>query len=234
MRKLKKMIAIGCASVMVVSVAGCSSTQQTSETTSESTQSETTDTAQTDTAQTDTAQTDTKQSEETKEAVENSVVFGKVTAIDGSNITLALGDMPQGNGMGDGQAPSGDKVAPNSDANQGDGQTSTQDKPSGEAPSDKGEAPSQDASKQDGQEPAQGEGKPSEAAPSTEGEAPDMSSLFEESGETLTITIEDESLIKVMSGNETTIGSLSDIAVDAILSIQYDESNSISSITIQK
>jgi hypothetical protein len=36
-----------------------------------------------------------------------------------------------------------------------------------------------------------------------------------------------------MSGGETTTGSLSDIAVDSILAIEYDNSDNITSITIQ-
>lgn len=225
MKKIKKMITIGCTVAMIATAVGCSSTETsstTSETTSESTQSETT----TDSTQQDSQTEENTQTEETTEAVDSSVVFGKVTAIDGSSITLALGEMPQGKDMGDGQAPDGE--APSGD------QSSDTEKPSGEAPSGEvpsGEAPTTDANQSDSTA-TEGE-KPSGEAPTGDGQTPDMSSLFEESGETLTITVDDESIIQLMSGSETTTGSLSDIAVDTILSIQYDDSNNITSITIQ-
>ncbi|OYO42987.1 hypothetical protein CG709_20795, partial [Lachnotalea glycerini] len=172
MRKLKMFLAIGCATVMVVTAAGCSSTS--SDAVEETTQTETTDTTQDETT------ADTDNSTVTNE-VDDSVVFGKVTAIDGSDITLALGEMAQGNNMDGKEAPSGD-------SNSTGGQTASTEAPSGEAPS--------------GDTNAAG------------GQAPDMSTLFTESGETTTITVDDESIIKLVSGTETTTGSLSDITVD--------------------
>lgn len=218
MRKLKKYLAIGCTAMMVVTAAGCSSTTTSSTATEDTTQEETTETTE-DTATTDTTTTNT--TTDTATTTDDSIVFGKVTAVEGTSITLAVGEMPQGKDMGNGEAPAAtdatsggtdteSKEAPSTDAGGAGGQA-----PSGEAPS--GQAPSGEA--------------PSGEAPS--GEAPDMSSMFEESGETLTITVEDESLIKIMSGTESTTGSLSDITVDTILTIEYDDSDNITSITIQ-
>ncbi|PXV96061.1 hypothetical protein C8E03_101694 [Lachnotalea glycerini] len=230
MRKLKMFLAIGCATVMVVTAAGCSSTS--SDAVEETTQTETTDTTQDETT------ADTDNSTVTNE-VDDSVVFGKVTAIDGSDITLALGEMAQGNNMDGKEAPSGDSnstggqtastEAPSGEAPSGDANAAGGQAPSGEAPS--GEAPSGDANAAGGQAPS-GEA-PSGDTNAAGGQAPDMSTLFTESGETTTITVDDESIIKLVSGTETTTGSLSDITVDTILSIEYDDSDNITSITIQ-
>lgn len=226
MRKLKRMIAIGSIVVIIVTAAGCSSTNESTETTttsSETTQNETT----TNSEQVDNNSKDIATTENASSIAEDLVVFGKVTAINGTTVTLAVGDMPQGNKMEGGQTP--DAQGPNKDDVQNN-QESARDK-SKEAPNENKEAPSSDAS-QGNTQATSGE-KPSQQPPTSgESESPDMSSLFVESGESLTITIEDESLIKIMSGSETTTGSLSDIAVDSILSIQYDDSQNITSITV--
>ncbi|WP_099467696.1 hypothetical protein [Konateibacter massiliensis] len=224
MRKLKRILAVSCVAMLIVTAAGCSGTEAASETASESTQEETTEAENTtDAAEAETSQTDTAQ------AASEDRVIGKVTAIDGSTITLALGEMPQAGAKGDMELPSGDGTAPS-----GDSADAAKEKPSqdGQAPS--GEAPSGDAQAPSGEAPSGDAQAPSGEAPAGDGTAPDMSSLFEESGETLTITVDDESVIKVVSGGEETTGSLSDIAVDTILSIEYDASGEIASILIQK
>ncbi len=206
MKKLKKYLAIGCTVMMVVTATGCSSTTTSSDATETTTQDTTTKDSTTTTEATDT----TKETTDEAQTTDESVVYGKVTAVDGTSVTLALGDMPQGEGMQNGEAP----AAPDANAASST-DTATKEAPSGEAPS--GEASSGEA--------------PSGGAPT--GEAPDITSMFVESGETLTITVEDESLIKIMSGAETTTGSLSDITVDTILAIEYDDSNNITLITVQ-
>ncbi len=98
----------------------------------------------------------------------------------------------------------------------GKGEAPSGEKPTGEAPS--GEAPS-------GEAPS-GE-KPSGEKPS------DMGGGFTENGETQTLTIDDESKIQIQDGTSTSQGSLSDIAVDSILSIEYAEDQSVSAIIVQ-
>lgn len=227
MRKLKKYLAIGCTAMMVLTAAGCSSTTTSSEAVEESTQdTATTETAQ-DTTTTDatTTTTDTTTATDTTQTADASIVFGKVTAINGTSITLALGTISQGKDMGSGEAPTN---IDNTTTKSGTSSSTTETTP---AAPPSGEVPSGDAQGAGGQAPS-GEA-PSGEAPSADGQAPDMSAMFEESGETLTITVEDESLIKIVSGSETTTGSLSDIAVDTILNIEYDDSDNITSITIQ-
>lgn len=226
MKKLKKYLAVGFSVMMVVTAAGCSGSTTTSSDATGETTSESTNTTATTSTQ-DASKTSTTTS--TTTATNTSAVFGKVTAIDGTSITLTLGEMQQGNGMGNGEAP------PTTDSKTAQSSTSTTSTNTTTPPSDatksaEAQAPSGNA-QGSGQAPT-GE-KPSGEAPSGDGQAPDMSAMFKESGETKTITIEDESLIKIMSGSETTTGSLSDIAVDTILAIQYDDSDNITSITVQ-
>lgn len=228
MKKLKRMIAIGSVALIVVTTTACSSTNDnaeagnTSTTASESTQSDT------ETNSTEVA-SNTKviaNSETGTDKAGDSIVYGKVTAIDGSTLTLALGDMPQGNTMDGGQAPDGQ--TPNKDDatnNQQPGTDQSKDAPDGNKEASKSDT------NQGNSKPPSGEKQSQQPPTSGDGETPDMSSLFVESGEAITITI-DDSLIKIMSGGETTTGSLSDIAVDSILSIQYDDSKSVTSITV--
>ena len=60
-----------------------------------------------------------------------------------------------------------------------------------------------------------------------------MGGGFVESGESLVITLEDESIIKLQSSDGVTAGTLSDISVDSILIVEYAEDGSLSSVTIQ-
>jgi|GEM_PF-3011627 len=221
--KIKRMIAIVSAMAIIATATGCSSTNENTDTTntsttaSESTQSETT----IDSTQVESNTKATAKTENVPDKAGDSIVYGKVTAIDGSTVTLAVGDIPQGNKMEGGQAP-------NKDDAQNVQESSTDQ--SKEAPNEKKEAPALDASQ--GNTEASSGKKQNQQPPSGEGEAPEMGLLFVESGESLTITIEDESLIKIMSGTDLITGSLSDIAVDSILSIEYDDSQNITEITV--
>jgi hypothetical protein len=232
MKKLKKYLTVGFTAMMVVTAAGCSGSTTTSSTTSTEstgqTTNESTDATKATSTQ-DASKSQTATDTTTQTTSNSSVVFGKVTAIDGTSVTLALGEMPQGNGMGNGEAPAAtDNKTAQSSANTTSTNTATP--PSGAT---KPDATGETSGNAQGAGQAPTGEKPSGEAPSRNGQAPDMSAMFEESGETKTITIEDESLIKIMSGGETTTGSLSDIAVDSILAIEYDNSDNITSITIQ-
>ncbi|HWT75393.1 MAG TPA: hypothetical protein VN258_11855 [Mobilitalea sp.] len=213
MKRIKRYVAIGCTLLLVaVPLTACSkSKESTNDNTNVSTTEDTT--------------------------LASTTVYGKVTAIDGNVVTLALGElsqsgmggaapsgqppqMPNGNSTG-GAAPSG---TPNGDMNnsavpsQTPGDTSGAAVPSGTpGASDGGAAPS---------------GMPGGNPPSG-GIPGSMRSSFTENGETLTITVEDEGVIQVQSGSSTTQGSIADITVDAILQVQYAEDGSISAITVQ-
>lgn len=106
-------------------------------------------------------------------------VMGKVTAVNGNEITLALvsmGEKPEGE---NGERP---------------------EKPEGERPEGKGGRISVD--------------------------------MLEETGETKTIVIEDESIIVKFEEEEEVAGTIADIEVDSVISLTYDENEILTKVTI--
>ena len=225
MHRFKRYFAIGsCILLVGMTATGCSGSNSNSGT-STSPANNTSSPAPTNTVASDSTDTNKE--------------YGKVTAIDGTSITLALGEMSLGGGKGnkpsgDGTAPSG---APDGQAPSGDG-TAPSGAPDGQAPSGDGTAPS---GAPDGQAPS-GDGTAPSGAPDGQAPSGDGSQSkgnggmggngFTESGETKMITITDESIIKVMSAGETTDGSLESITTDSILSIEYDANGNMTSILV--
>lgn len=138
--------------------------------------------------------------------------FGKVTAIDGNKITLALLERPNFQDRLD-NAPSG---TPNPDGRSKD------NFPSG-AP-DKGTRPDKDSTSKD----ASGDAKKPDAS-SMEGRG----NPFNETGETLDITVDNKTTIKTRQKQQESEGSLKDITVDSILTVNYADDGSISEIIVQ-
>ncbi len=150
---------------------------------------------------------------------------GRVTAIDGTSVTLALGELTE-NSAPSGGAPSGD-----SDSQQppempsGDSESS---QPSGTPP----EKPDGGSSDESGQQPPE---KPEEGGSQSDGstppEMPDSmtggSSSFTESGETLTADISKASITK--DGESV---SASDVAVDDILTVTFDSKGVVSTVEV--
>lgn len=148
---------------------------------------------------------------------------GRVTAIDGTSVTLALGELTE-NSAPSGGAPSGD-----SDSQQppempsGDSESS---QPSGTPP----EKPDDGSSDESGQQPPE---KPEEGGSQSDGstppEMPDSMTggSFTESGETLTADIAKASITK--DGGSV---SASDVAVDDILTVTFDSKGVVSTVEI--
>ena len=149
---------------------------------------------------------------------------GRVTAIDGTSVTLALGELTE-NSAPSGGAPSGD-----SDSQQppempsGDSESS---QPSGTPP----EKPDGGSSDESGQQPPE---KPEEGGSQSDGstppEMPDSmtgGSSFTESGETLTADISKASITK--DGESV---SASDVAVDDILTVTFDSKGVVSTVEV--
>lgn len=150
----------------------------------------------------------------------SSALYGIVTEINENELTLSLGEYAQGKNSGNPGAM--------------DGGTAPSGMPEGDAPSGIPQGESPDGAKDDGTAPSgmpqgdpQNGGQPGGQAPGG------MGGAFTESGETLVITIDDESIIKVMNGREETQGSLEDISIDSILAIEYAEDGSLSAVTVQ-
>ena len=148
---------------------------------------------------------------------------GRVTAIDGTSVTLALGELTE-NSAPSGGAPSGD-----SDSQQppempsGDSESS---QPTGTPP----EKPDGGSSDESGQQPPE---KPEDIGSQSDGSTPpempdNMSgSSFTESGETLTADISKASITK--DGESV---SASDVAVDDILTVTFDSKGVVSTVEI--
>ena len=136
--------------------------------------------------------TEQSKMEQSTEAGEEKVesYLGQITAIDGNVISIALAEKPE--------APDGNGGAPNGDT------------PSGEAPA--GEAPR--GQKPDGQAPDGNGGAPNGEIPGGEapdGQKPEKDMLDEMtltlSGETMTITVNDDTIITI-DGKEATLDEL--------------------------
>ena len=149
---------------------------------------------------------------------------GRVTAIDGTSVTLALGELTE-NSAPSGGAPSGD-----SDSQQppempsGDSESS---QPTG-TPPEKPDGGSSDESGQ--QQPEKPEEGGSQSDGSTPPEMPDSmtgGSSFTESGETLTADISKASITK--DGESV---SASDVAVDDILTVTFDSKGVVSTVEV--
>ena len=148
---------------------------------------------------------------------------GRVTAIDGTSVTLALGELTE-NSAPSGGAPSGD-----SDSQQppempsGDSESS---QPTGTPP----EKPDGGSSDESGQQPPE---KPEDIGSQSDGstppEMPDSmtGSSFTESGETLTADIAKASITK--DGESV---SASDVAVDDILTVTFDSKGVVSTVEV--
>ena len=149
---------------------------------------------------------------------------GRVTAIDGTSVTLALGELTE-DAAPSGGAPSGD-----SDSQQppempsGDSESS---QPTGTPP----EKPDGGSSDEGGQQPPE---KPEDSGSQSDGstppEMPDSmtgGSSFTESGETLTADISKASITK--DGESV---SASDVAADDILTVTFDSKGVVSTVEI--
>ena len=149
---------------------------------------------------------------------------GRVTAIDGTSVTLALGELTE-NSAPSGGAPSGD-----SDSQQppempsGDSESS---QPSGTPPEKPDDGSSDESGQQQPEKPEEGG---SQSDGSTPPEMPDSmtgGSSFTESGETLTADISKASITK--DGESV---SASDVAVSDILTVTFDSKGVVSTVEI--
>lgn len=145
-------------------------------------------------------------------------ITGKVTALEGTSVTLALGELTED------AAPGGDSQQPPEMSS--DGQTG--DQPTG-TPPEKPEDTSGD--NQSGQQPPE---KPNgDSSQSNDNQPPDMpeggmgGSSFTESGETLTIDISDAAIMK----NDETV-SATELSVDDVVQVTFDDSGSAATVEI--
>jgi len=166
------------------------------------------------------AATTTVSAEQTK----NTTILGKVKAIDGSKITISLGeevtttnsDTVSGSTQGQNSAP---PAKPSGEVNAQGSNSAPPAKPEGDS--------SQGGTSVNGAPPElpQGGGEPGMGSSST--------TSFKLSGEEKTFEIKSEGVISVTKGNKTISGTLSDITIGEILSVTYDSTGNVSGITVK-
>lgn len=146
-------------------------------------------------------------------------ITGKVTALEGTSVTLALGELTEDAAPGGGDSQQPPEMS-------SDGQTG--DQPTG-TPPEKPEDTSGD--NQSGQQPPE---KPDgDSSQSNDNQPPDMpeggmgGSSFTESGETLTIDISDAAIMK----NDETV-SATELSVDDVVQVTFDDSGSAATVEI--
>ena len=157
-------------------------------------------------------------------AQDGSAYVGQITAIDGDQVTLALGtlsqaqrpDMPDNAQQGDSGNPD---AAPSGAAGEDGQQDDPPEMPSGAAPEDgsdtegNGQPPANDGS--DGGQP----GNPPDGEAPGDGGPDGMGSQFTASGEEMTITVTDGTVITPAGAADGETGSLSDLQVGDIITV---------------
>jgi hypothetical protein len=153
------------------------------------------------------------------EQTKDITILGKVKSIDGSKITLSLGEevttSASESGNGNSQNTQGQMAAP-------------PEKPAGDTSTDANAQTSPEAGgTTDGTrpEPPQGGGAPGMGNAST--------TSFKLSGEEKTIDIKNEGIISVTKGSKTLAGTLADITIGEILSVTYDSTGNTLAITVK-
>jgi len=167
------------------------------------------------------------------EQTKNTTILGKVKVIDGSKITISLGE----------EVTTSASETTNGNTQNTQGQTSTPPaKPDGEAQTN-GDAQTsqQGGGTTDGTPPEmpQGGGTNNGTPPEMPqgGGAPGMGNTsttsFKVSGEEKTIDITNEGIISVTKGSKILVGTLADITIGEILSISYDNTGNVSRIIVK-
>jgi len=148
------------------------------------------------------------------EQTKDTTILGKVKAIDGTKVTISLGEevtttnseTASGNTQGSNSAP---PAKPDGDSSlNGNAQTSEGGTSNGNPP-----------------EMAQGGGAPGMGSSSI--------TSFKVNGEEKTIDIKNEGIISVTKGSKTIVGNLADITIGEILSVSYDSTGNASGITVK-
>lgn len=156
------------------------------------------------------------------EQIKNTAILGKVKSIDGSKVTLSLGE---------------EVTTTSSDTANGNiqAQNSTPpSKPDGGTQANGNAQPTDQGGSTNGNTPEmpQGGGMPTDdqGAP---GMGSNSTTSFKTNGEEKTIDIANEGVISVTKGSKSLSGTLQDITIGEILSVSYDSTGNISGITVK-
>lgn len=159
------------------------------------------------------------------EQSKSTTILGKVKSIDGSKIIISLGE---------------EVTSTNSNVSNGQDQNSAPpEKPAGETNTQNNNSAPPDKPAGDQSGNGQGAGDNSGTPPEMPqgGGAPGMgnssTTTFKTNGEEKTIEIKNEGIISVTKGSKTIAGTLADITIGEILSVDYDSTGNVSGITVK-
>ena len=210
-----------CSLALSLSITGCGAVASSSASTASSSVSASASSVSTNTSETD---------------YSNQTITGKVTSMDGTSVTLQLGELTEGGpgGSADGQTP---PDMPNSDSTS-DGSSDQQ------APPEKPGRDSSSDSSSDQQTPPEKPDGDSSSDGSSDGQTPpDMpggdSQMGGPGGKTFTAgegtaAIDlDGVTIQKSENSETTDASINDISTDSVLTVTFGDDNTITSVVIE-
>ncbi|WP_160691826.1 hypothetical protein [Clostridium sp. C2-6-12] len=159
------------------------------------------------------------------EQSKSTTILGKVKGIDGSKITISLGE---------------EVTITNSNTSNGQGQNSAPpEKPSGEGNTQNSNSapPEKPAGDQSGNGQGTGDNSETPTEMPEGGGAPGMgnssTTTFKTNGEEKIIEIKNEGIISVTKGSKTIAGTLVDITIGEILSVDYDSTGNVSGVTVK-
>jgi hypothetical protein len=187
------------------------------------------DTVTESTSAADSSETAETSSEE-NDSEDNESIIAKVTAVDGNIVTADIGDITSMSmNMGGGDAP--DK--PDGEAPDGENGGDAPEKPDGEAPN--GENGGDVPDKPDGEDPdgENGGGDVPDKPDGGNGGGMGGGSVFEESGETVTFTLTDNTKVTLEYLQGSGEGTLDDIAVGTVIEFTLDDDGNALEVTVR-
>ena len=158
-----------------------------------------------------------------------SAVVGKITALDGTTVTLQLGELTE-NQPGD--PPSQDSTQPSGDNADGDSSTSSTQTPPEQPEGDNNTQGTGDSSSSTDAQNGSSTPPSGQNAPPSDGQGPAPGSTFTAGEETTTVDLSSATVTKE-SQDGTTDASLSDLAVGDVIEVTMGEDNTATAVVIK-
>ena len=158
-----------------------------------------------------------------------SAVVGKITALDGTTVTLQLGELTE-NQPGD--PPSQDSTQPSGDNADGDSSTSSTQTPPEQPEGDNNTQGTGDSSSSTDAQNGSSTPPSGQNAPPSDGQGPAPGSTFTAGEETTTVDLSGAAVTKE-SQSGTTDASLSDLAVGDVIEVTMGEDNTATAVVIK-
>lgn len=158
-----------------------------------------------------------------------SAVVGKITALDGTTVTLQLGELTE-NQPGD--PPSQDSTQPSGDNADGDSSTSSTQTPPEQPEGDNNTQGTGDSSSSTDAQNGSSTPPSGQNAPPSDGQGPAPGRTFTAGEETTTVDLSGAAVTKE-SQSGTTDASLSDLAVGDVIEVTMGEDNTATAVVIK-